>query len=308
MLPVLAVLFCFSCKTAPRPHGTASIKNEETANLVFEMPQEETLSVSVKLKWYGTAAILLEYDGTKLLFDPFLFLRDKSYMQPMDELSAVENILVTHGHFDHIADIPAILKHGTGTSTVYSTAKPRETLISKGVDKARIQKITPGDHLVFGPFEVRVLKGKHVVFNSGIIIKTFFRALVSGSKWNNLGYLNKENKICIEAGETVVFDISVANRRILLMGSLNLDDNTEYPKDIDLLVLPFQGRSDINKYAMTFIDRLQPKKVLLDHFDDSFPPISSNVKTEPFISLMRQKYPDISVICPQAGAQWIDIE
>jgi hypothetical protein len=59
---------------------------------------------------------------------------------------------------------------------------------------------------------------------------------------------------------------------------------------------------------MPFIDRLQPKKVLLDHFDDAFPPISSNVKTGLFVSLMRQKYPGIPVICPQAGAGWIDIE
>jgi L-ascorbate metabolism protein UlaG (beta-lactamase superfamily) len=120
--------------------------------------------------------------------------------------------------------------------------------------------------------------------------------------------MQKENRICVEAGETVVYDISTANKRILLLGSLNLDDNTEYPEGADLLILPFQGRSDISKYAAPFIDRLRPKKVLLDHFDDTFPPISSNVKTGPFISLMRRKHPGIPVICPQAGAEWIDIE
>ena len=87
-----------------------------------------------KLKWYGTATILLEQDGTELLFDPFLSLNNKCFKPPVEELAAIENILVTHGHLDHIADIPAILKQGTGTATVYCTAKPRETLISKGVD------------------------------------------------------------------------------------------------------------------------------------------------------------------------------
>ena len=247
-----------------------------------------------KLKWYGTAAILLEQDGTKLLFDPFFFLRGQSFKPPV-ELSAIENILVTHGHLDHIADIPAILKQAAGTATVYCTAKPRETLISKGVDETRIQQITPGGHLSFGPFEVRVLKGKHIVFDMGLVIKTFFKACVSAN-WNNLGYLLRENRICAEAGETVVYDISAADKRILLLGSLNLDDDTEYPAGADLLILPFQGRSDISKYAMPFIDRLQPKKVLLDHFDDTFPPISSNVKTGLFLSLMRQKHPNIPII------------
>jgi len=259
------------------------------------------LKPGCKLKWYGTASILLEQDGTKLLFDPFFFLRGKSFEPPDDGLSAVENILVTHGHLDHIADIPAILKQSAGTATVYCTAKPREVLISKGVDETRIRQITPGSRLSFGPFEVRVLKGKHIVFNMGLILKTFFNPRVLANL-NNLRYLQKENRICAEAGETAAFDISVSDKRILLLGSLNLDDNTEYPADVDLLILPFQGRSDLSKYAMPFIDRLQPKKVLLDHFDNAFPPISSNVKTGPFVSLMKQKYPDIPVICPQAGA------
>ena len=262
--------------------------------------------ISIKLKWYGTASILLEYDKTRLLFDPFLSLNAKCFKPPVNELSAVENILVTHGHLDHIVDIPAILKRGDGTATVYCTAKPREVLVSKGVEETRVRLIKPGDCLNFGPFEVRVLKGKHIVFNLGLVLKTFFNPRVFTNR-NNLKYMLTENKICVEAGEMVVYNISVANKRILILGSLNLDDDTEYPEGADLLILPFQGRSDINKYAMPFIDRLQPKKVLLDHFDDTFPPISSNVKTGPFISLMQRNHPCIPVICPRPGVEWIDI-
>jgi len=260
----------------------------------------------MRLKWYGTATILLEQDETKLLFDPFLSLNDECFKPPVDELSAVENILVTHGHLDHIVSIPAILRQGDGTTTVYCTAKPREVLISKGVDETRIRQIKPGDRLGFGLFEVRVLKGKHIAFNMGIVLKTLFSPRVLIYR-NNLGYLRKENRICVEAGETVAYDIGAANKRILLLGSLNLDDNTEYPKDADLLILPFQGRSDLAKYAMPFIDRLKPKKVLLDHFDDAFPPISSNVRTGPFVSLMRRKHPGVPVLCPEASAEWIDM-
>ena len=179
-------------------------------------------------------------------------------------------------------------------------------LVGKGVDETRIRQIKPGDRLGFGPFEVRVLKGKHIVFDKGLVIKTLFNPRVV-TKRNNLRYLLKENRSCVEAGETVAYDIGAAGKRVLLLGSLNLDDNTEYPKGADLLVLPFQGRSDLSKYAMPFIERLEPKKVLLDHFDDSFPPISSSVKTAPFVQLMRQKHPGVPVICPGAGVEWIDI-
>ena len=260
----------------------------------------------MRLKWYGTATILLEQDGTQLLFDPFLPLNTKVFQPPVAELAETDNILVTHGHFDHIAHIPAILKQSTQKTMVYCTHKPREGLIAKGVDSGIIRKISPGDELNIGHFIVRVLKGKHIVFDKAIVIKTFCNPRVLAN-WGKFIYMLKENKDYGEFGETVVYDIQAKEKRILLLGSLNLDENTDYPKGADLLVLPFQGRSDINTYAMSFIDRLQPKKVLLDHFDNSFPPISSNINTGLFVSLMQEKYPSIPVICPQPGASWIDL-
>ena len=82
---------------------------------------------------------------------------------------------------------------------------------------------------------------------------------------------------------------------------------TEYPIGADLLILPLQGRSDIADYALSFVDRLMPKMILLDHFDDAFPPISSAVDTAPFVALMAKRHPHIPVISPKAGTEWIDI-
>ena len=262
----------------------------------------------MKLKWLGTATILLEQDGTQLLFDPFIPLNKKSYKPPLDEIATIPNIFVTHGHFDHIAHIPGILRRGDGKTAVYCTAKPREALISKGVGWNRIREIKPGDVVRIVPFEARVLKGKHIDFDSLLIVSKIFNPrLLSIDAWRNMRFMLQQNKVCAEAGETVVYDISAADKRILLLGSMNLDDRTEYPTGADLLIMPFQGRSNIEKYAMQFIEKLQPKKVLLDHFDDSFPPISSEVDPGRFISLMRLKHPDVPVIRPRAGADWIEI-
>jgi len=259
----------------------------------------------MKLKWFGTATILIEYDGSRLLFDPFLPLSDKVYKPSISDFNGIENILVSHGHVDHIAGIPDIVMQNAGLSTVFCTAAPREVLISKGVGEQRVQVIKPGDILNFGVFEVRVLKGKHIVFNKMLVLKKLFNPRIL-THWNNTKYLIKENKVCAEAGETVVYDIKVSNKRILLLGSLNLDKETDYPENADFLILPYQGRDHIAKYAVSFIERLKPKKVLLDHYNDSFPPISSTVDTEPFVSLMRSVFPGIPVICPVAGPKWIE--
>ena len=257
----------------------------------------------MKLKWFGTASILLEHNGTRLLFDPFIPINNKLFKPPMQEFASVDNILVTHGHLDHIVDIPAIMKYGSEKSRVYCTAKPGETLLSKGVNKERICIIEPGDVLNFAPFEVRVFKGKHIVFNKGLLVKTLLSPRIPAN-WGNLKLLLKENKICKEAGETVAFEIYAEGKRVFLMGSLNLEEKLEYPKGMDLLILPFQGRSDLGAYTMPFIERLRPQKVLLDHFDDAFPPISSSVDTQLFIANMKEKFPAVPVICPTAGAEW----
>jgi L-ascorbate metabolism protein UlaG (beta-lactamase superfamily) len=290
----------------------------------------------MRVKWYGTASVLLEQDGVCLLFDPFIPLNGKCFAPPIDELAAVSGILVTHGHLDHIIHIPDILKRIDGKTTrkfrcaemaqesalkalaysktyrpdssgsiVYCTAAPRNTLIGKGVAEERIRMVTPGDVLTFGPFDVRVLKGKHIAADKCLIIKTLINPRLLFNLQSAV-YLAKENAKCSEAGETVVYDINVYGKRIFMMGSLNLDENTEYPRGADLLILPFQGRSDMSGYALTFIGRLLPKMVMLIHFDDTFPPISRTVKTEAFVSQMRLKYPGIQVICPMAGAEWME--
>jgi len=261
--------------------------------------------IFMKVTWYGTATILLEQENTRLLFDPFLSRSEKAFKPLIGDLSAAPNILVTHSHLDHIVDIPAISAHGNGKAAIYCTKKPAEILVSKGLADKNINVIKPGDVLTFGSFEVRVLKGKHIDFDKWLLIKTLLspRNLIYRK---NLKYMLKENRICVEAGETVVYDITASspNRpatRILLLGSCNLDENTEYPKGADLLILPLQGRTDIAQHTLSLIDRLMPKSVLLDHYDDSFPPVSSYVNPTRFVSLMRAKYPDVPVICTQAG-------
>ena len=258
----------------------------------------------MRLKWYGTAGILIEHDGTRTLFDPFLSLNDREYRPSLDELSSVMHIFATHGHLDHIAGIPAIWKYGGGNANIYCTETPRRVLITKGVNSEKIQEIKPGDVIHIGVFEISVLKGKHIEFDWKLILKTLLNPRMIWY-WKNLLYMLKENIVFKEAGETVVYDIRAADKRILLLGSLNLDANTTYPQGADIFVLPFQGRSDMNSYAMRFVAQLNPKSILLDHHNDSFPPVSSTVEAQSFISQMKDKHPGIPVICLPASSEWI---
>ena len=263
--------------------------------------------MDVRFKWLGTATIILEHEGTELLFDPFLTRSSKVFRPRIEELAAAKSILITHGHFDHIVDVPKILEQGQFTSTVFCTAAPQRALISKGVDERCIQEISPGDTLSIGPFNVQVLKGRHIRFDAKLLLGTLINPRII-RYWSNFIEMFKANRVYKEAHETVLYVLRVADKQILLMGSLSLDDSSDYPRGADLLVLPFQGRSDIARYALPFIDRLQPKRVLLDHHDNTFPPVSSEISTEPFVTLMREEFPTVEVLCPQAGAEWIALD
>ncbi len=64
----------------------------------------------MKLTWFGHSAFALEFADVKILIDPFLSGNPK-FEGSVDTVSAgCTNVLLTHGHDDHVGDTLAILK------------------------------------------------------------------------------------------------------------------------------------------------------------------------------------------------------
>ena len=63
----------------------------------------------------------------------------------------------------------------------------------------------------------------------------------------------------------------------------------EYPTEADLLILPYNGWADNLPPAERVIRRLRPKRVLLDHWDDTFPPVTRPLDLTPIL----ERYPDL---------------
>jgi hypothetical protein len=74
-----------------------------------------------------------------------------------------------------------------------------------------------------------------------------------------------------------------------------------YPAEPDLLVLPYQGATNLIPPALVVIDRIRPRAVMLDHFDDAFPPVSASIDTKSLFQVLNEKYPDMKIIKPEAG-------
>ena len=100
----------------------------------------------------------------------------------------------------------------------------------------------------------------------------------------------------IDDTDVLDFYVKSENENVFVMGSAETHPSVYYPKDIETLVLPYQGRSDMCKHAARVVKKLKPKKIFLDHFDDAFPPISHNVYLNDFLALMHRR--KIPVIIP----------
>lgn len=68
------------------------------------------------IQFLGQSAFLIETVGKKLLFDPFISENPKSKSIDINSIEA-DYILLSHGHFDHVADAEAIAKR-TGATII----------------------------------------------------------------------------------------------------------------------------------------------------------------------------------------------
>lgn len=243
----------------------------------------------MRLIWYGTASLILREGDASIAFDPFCKMTGKQ-TDPMpyeEDFRKVPQVFVTHGHFDHIYHIPRIYRDTP--AAVRCTAAPKRTLLKNGFSSDEILEIGPGFHEQCGPFQITAYQGRHCVFDGPLLRQTVF----SRRFWKNPVRLFRVLKAHLshkEKGEILFYEVVCGQVRVQIMGSMNLDSDTEYPTGADVLVLPLQGRSDQDTYALGLVERLKPKAVLLDHYDDAFPPLSSEVDTSGFVRNVQERY------------------
>ena len=168
---------------------------------------------------------------------------------------------------------------------IYATATPCETLQRHGVSADRLRTIRPDETVTVGPFSITAFPGRHCTFDKPLIRQT----LLSPRLWGHfpralrlLGY----SLAYPERGETLLYEVRADGKRIQILGSLGLCPAVSYPTGADALILPYQGRSDLVTYGWPLVERLAPRAVYLDHYDDSFPPLTAAIDTTPFCDLL----------------------
>ncbi|HEV2610806.1 MAG TPA: metal-dependent hydrolase [Noviherbaspirillum sp.] len=211
-----------------------------------------------QVQWLGQAATKITTPGGKVIvIDPWLTSNPKTPPQYKDlaALGKVDLILVTHAHFDHYADAPALAKmHNV---PVYGPAGMNQSMITLGIlPPALSQRFGKGGTIMpFGPGGVRI---------------TATRAEHSSELvWRNPATDKDETHV---GGEPVGFIIELENGfKIYHMGDTGLFGDMkfigEYYKP-DLVMIPIGGHfvMDPKDAAVATRDFLKPKFAIPIHY------------------------------------------
>ena len=105
-----------------------------------------------ELTWLGHGSWSIRSGGFQILLDPFL---DDSPVAPVkaDEVAA-DFILLSHGHYDHVADAERIARR-TG-ATVISNFEICQWFAGKGIDKTHAMNIGGGFQFPFGRVKMTI--------------------------------------------------------------------------------------------------------------------------------------------------------
>ena len=114
----------------------------------------------MKFTYYGHSCFVIELQGKKVLFDPFI--RPNELAKNIDVSSITADfILVTHGHADHIVDCVELAKR-TGAMVVSNFE------IVEWLRKQGLQNLHPMNHGGKKDFDFGTLKCVNAVHSSGL--------------------------------------------------------------------------------------------------------------------------------------------
>ena len=247
----------------------------------------------MKFTWFGTAGFRIETGDHTILIDPYFTRNEKAVPKQSMQPSNIENanlIFISHGHFDHIYDVPEIASHTK--AMVYCGRGIDGTLIQKGLNKDLIHRVvSDGESFNFGGFQAQAFYSKHVKFDRWLMMKTLARINFRLPRY--LPLLREYPE-----GQVLSWRFKIEGKVIHHFGSGgSTHDELERlgKQSTDILLVPMQGHTCIDQIAHKYIKALQPKVVIPHHQDNFYPPISTTIDTERFTELVKQTNPDTAI-------------
>lgn len=208
--------------------------------------------------WLGQAATRITTPGGKVIvIDPWLATNPKTpaAFKPLESVGKVDLILVTHGHFDHFADAPALAK--LNNAPMYGPAGMNQSVVALGILPAELapRMGKGGTVMPFGP--------------NGVKITAVHAEHSSELGWKNPATGKEEVHV---GGEPVGYIIEMENGfKVWHMGDTAVFGDMRLIGDMyrpDLVLIPIGGHFVMNPQdaAMAVRNMIRPKFALPIHY------------------------------------------
>jgi L-ascorbate metabolism protein UlaG (beta-lactamase superfamily) len=242
----------------------------------------------VRITYLGTNAYLLEARDAVVLVDPYfsrmsfprvaLALRTRAEPERVNRWLAgvprIDAVLVTHGHVDHLFDVPQILK-ARPRAILHASATSIHLARGAGVPDRQLHAVRPGSVVQAGGAMIRVLRATH----DRVLGKVPFEGPAKHYPPTNM-----DDWIC---GEPLSYLIEIGGKRIYLAaGSVASDRPDAGLGHIDLAIQGAASPDALAAWPRT-LARLQPKRVLPSHMDDFFQPLDRGFRFLPLTDFPR---------------------
>ena len=247
----------------------------------------------MKLQWLGTSGFRVQVGDRVFLIDPYLSrnaqARPVQAMHPA-EIAGAGQIFITHGHFDHLHDVPAVM--ALSSATVYCSEVATGTLLREGVDGNRVHAVTAdGFTADFGAYRAEAIFSCHVKFDVPLVARALWRI---GHRYRRLSRMSNGYPV----GQVMSWRFTIDGYTMHHFGSAGsppeeLQRLANHPPD--LLLVPLQGHSHICDIALKYVRAMKPRMVIPHHQDDFYPPISTAVDVSPFLKKVRENCPGTEV-------------
>ena len=227
----------------------------------------------VRITYLGTNAYLLQSRDAALLIDPYfsrvgLFraalnlpvASSRELIQRYLPVRRIDAVLVSHGHFDHLLDVPEVVAL-TGAKLIAS-ATSIQLARSAGVPSEKCVVVTAGEKVSLLGATVSSLPAKHD--------RIFGRVPFDGPP-RRLPPRTAGDWVC---GEPLAFLIEMGGRRIYITSGDR--PNGALPGSLGRIDLAILGVAlpDARKRLAQTLEQLRPRYVLASHQDNFFLPLS----------------------------------
>ncbi|GGX37336.1 MBL fold metallo-hydrolase [Streptomyces chryseus] len=275
-------------------------------------PSRAPAAGSVSLRWLGTSGWRIDVGGRTVLFDPYLTrfktgLFDGGFKPGTklrsdpelvrEHIGHPEIVLVSHSHWDHIADVPLIAK-STGARVV-GTETTFHLLVAFGVDPGQISVVKGGEVLDFGGLTVEVISSLH----SRNKRYSYFAP----------GTLNAPPEAAprtisdLPEGDTLAFQVTAGNDgpSAFLMGASDFSERAVQGLSPDLAMVAVPSSDSTSRYVPRLLRALgRPGVVVPVHWDNFEEPLSEPPRRDPtmdldaFTAQVHQESPTSRIVVP----------